>query len=259
MVWFTLGTGDSISRCTEETCITKKTIGILGGMGPEATINLYLKIIRICQNQFNCSKDNDFPPIFIFNMPVDIPLSQLLEDISPSSKINNILPLLVKGLKKLENAEADFLIMACNTIHFFIDDLRKSVSVPIVSVIEETAKRVKMKKFKRVGLLATNVTVRGKMYENALKKYRISLILPDKKSQDLVMQVIIRTVAGKNTSKDKETLKKIIGELKENGAEAVILGCTDLPLVINQRDSEIELFDSVQIIAEEAVKRSFGD
>lgn len=227
-------------------------------MGPEATVNLYLKIIRICQNQFNCSEDNDFPSIFIYNMPVNIPMSRLIGDID-SSKINKVLPLLIRGLKKLEDAEADFLIMACNTIHFFIKELRGAVSIPIVSIIEETAKRVERKKYRRVGILATNVTVKGKMYENALKKFGISLIFPNKKSQDLVTEVITRTVGGKSTPEDKEILKRIIDELKGRGAEAVILGCTDLPLVISQRDSEIELFDSVQIIAEEAVKRSFGE
>lgn len=229
----------------------KKTIGILGGMGPDATADLYLKIIRICQRKYEASFDEDYPPIIIYSTPVP----EIISNIKKES-----LPVLVDGVKKLESSGADFIIIPCNTAHYFLQTLKKNVSILILSMIEETVKRIKKKKYNKVGLLATDTTIKEKLYEKPLSRNGIDLIKPDKESQAIVMKIVRNVTAGKKIMKDKKELMDVVKKLKSKDAEAVILGCTELPLVINQNDfNNIEIFDATEILAESAVKKSYGE
>ena len=112
-----------------------KKIGILGGMGPEATAELYLKIIKIFQDKFGAKYDSDYPEIMIYNLP----LPDVVEKIDQSSKIKEML---VKGVQKLESWGVDFIAIPCNTVNFFLPEMRTAVSIPILSILEETAKEV---------------------------------------------------------------------------------------------------------------------
>ena len=227
----------------------KKIIGILGGMGPESTTLFYQKIIQQCQKQYGAQLDEDYPEIFIYNLPIPNIVEGLKE---PSI----VLPILVKGVKKLESTGIDFMVMPCNTATYFLEDLQKEISVPLLSIVEEVAKKVKTERYKKVGLLATETTVNNKIYNKDFDKYAIELIIPEE--QDKVTEVILNVLAGKKSEKDKETLKQIIENLKNKGAEAIVLGCTDIPVLIQQEDIGIKLFDSVEIYAEATVKFAYS-
>lgn len=118
--------------------------------------------------------------------------------------------------------------------------------------MEETAKKVKAKGYNKVGLLATETTINNKIYNKDFDSYGISLVVPEE--QDKVTEIIRNILAGKKFEADRKEAGCIIGLLKDAGAEAVILGCTDLPILLKQKDIDLEVFDTVKILAEAAVK-----
>lgn len=223
----------------------KKIIGILGGMGPESTAMFYQDIIRQCQKQYGAKYDEDYPEIFIYNLPIP----DVVEGIKEPSRV---LPILIKGVKKLESMGADFIAVPCNTVQYFYSGLQRSVSVPLLNIVEETAKKTKSNNYKRIGLLATITTIENKIYEEILAKIGIKTIVPEK--QNKVTEIILNILAGKKLESDKSELKRIIKKMKQNGAEAVILGCTDIPALLTQDDVIIKIFDSIEVLAEATVK-----
>ena len=225
--------------------MNKKIIGILGGMGPESTAMFYQSVIQQCQKQYGAQYDEDYPEIFIYNLPIP----NVVEGIKKPSKI---LPILIRGIKKLEYIGVDFIAIPCNTVQYFYDNLRKSISVSLLNIVEETAKKIKSENYKRVGLLATITTIENKIYERILTKFGIKTIAPEE--QNKVTKIILNILAGKKLESDKLELMKIIGNMKQSGAEAIILGCTDIPALLTQKDINIELFDSIEILAEATVK-----
>jgi len=232
----------------------RKIIGILGGMGPDATADLYMKIIKFCQKKYGAKYDSDYPQIIINS----IPAPQMIDGLKKGKK-EELLNVLIEGVKKLEFSGVDFIVTACNTVCYFLPELRKAVKIPILSIVEETVKRGKEKEIKKVGLLATTTTVKEKLYERKLTKFRIKTILPNKKSQDKINEIIRKVIAGKKSITDRNILKNIIRDLKSKGAEGVILGCTDLPLIIRKNNFDIEIFDSTGILAESVVEMAYGD
>ena len=132
----------------------------------------------------------------------------------------------------------------------FLPELRAASSIPILGIAEEVAK---LMSFKTVGLLATEATMNACLFDNALKEKNVSLVKPTKEQQPMITKIILNILNGKKTEGDKTTLLLIIDSLKLDGAEAVILGCTDLPLLISQEDVSIPIIDTIRVNAEAAV------
>ena len=166
-----------------------------------------------------------------------------------------MLPFLIDGIKKLEQSKADFVVIPCNTIHFFIDKLRKSISIPILSIIEETAKKCKIKGYQKIGVLATKKTIEKKLYDNELERFNIKLITPTIQEQENVSKIIFHILSGKKSEYNKKQLLRIVKDLENKGAEAIILGCTDLQLLLSQKDSKVKLLDTVEIFAEATINK----
>lgn len=223
----------------------KKIIGVLGGMGPESTAIFYHELIIQCQKQYGAKYDEDYPEIFIYNLPIPDVVDGL-------KKPEKTLQVLVKGAKKLESIGVDFIVMPCNTANYFYGDIKKEISIPFLSITEETAKKIKSNQYNKVGLLATRTTIKYKIYNKDFDKFGIGLIVPDK--QEKITNIILNILAGKKLDKDREELKKIIEKLKDNGAETIIIGCTDIPILLKQEDVDIKIFDTVEILAESAIK-----
>ncbi|MFH1589600.1 MAG: amino acid racemase [archaeon] len=214
-----------------------KTIGILGGMGPEATAELYSRIIKIFQKKYGAVYDNDFPEIIILNLP----LPDIVKKVN-----NNVEKTLIYGAKKLESSGVDFIAIPCNTVTPYIKILKENVSVPIINIVEETAKEVKNSNLKKIGLLATETTINDKIYSAYLPK----LITLDEKNQKITTKLIMNILSGDKSG--KKMILKLIKKLKEKGAEKVILGCTELPLIYNGED----IFDTIDILARIIVRNS---
>jgi aspartate racemase len=226
-----------------------KRIGILGGMGPESTAALYQELIRQCQKQYGAQYDEDYPEIFICSIPIP-------DIVKGLENPQGVLPVLVSGAKKLESIGADFMIMPCNTAEYFYENMKKEVSIPFLSIIEETAKKIESSGYRKVGLLATETTIVKRIYNRILDCAGIELIVPEE--QDEVTAIILNIISGKKLNKDKDALKAIIKNLEKRGAEAIILGCTDIPVLLKQKDVETKLFDSIEILAESAIKYAIG-
>ncbi len=220
-----------------------KKIGILGGMGPESTSLFYQKIIKAYQKS-GAVYDDDFPEIFIYNLPIPDVVNGF-----NNPKTGNFL---VQGCKKLELMGADFIAVPCNTVSCFFEDMRNSVSIPIYNIIEETAKF--SSKYKSLGLLATKTTVENKLYERVFEKFNIEIIAPENLEE--VNKIILNILSGRLMQSDKSKLIKIVGDLTNRGSEAIILGCTDMPLLLKQEDVDIKLIDSLSVYADFTAKYS---
>lgn len=220
-----------------------KKIGILGGMGPEATAQTYQEIIRIFQERFGAKYDADFPEIIIVSKPIPDVVERVENE-------QQTVALLNEGITQLATAGAEFAIIACNTVQRFLPELRKAAQLPILGIAEEVAKQLQ---FKTVGLLATEATMNARIFENALEPSGVTVVKPDKKEQTAITRIILNIMNGKKTDADKAMLLMIVDSLKLSGAEAIILGCTDLPLLITQDDVSVPLIDTTKINAEAAV------
>ncbi len=223
----------------------KKIVGVLGGMGPESTAIFYQELIVQCQKQYGAQYDEDYPEIFIYNLPIPDVVEGL-------KKPGETLKVLVKGAKKLESIGVDFIVMPCNTANYFYDGVKKELSIPFLSIVEETAKKVKSRSYGKVGLLATETTITCKIYEKDFDNYGIKLVIPNE--QKAVNNIILNILAGKKLKNDKKELKRIIGKLKNGGADAIILGCTDIPVLLKKNGVGIEIFDTVEVLAEATIK-----
>ena len=234
----------------ESKTMTKhKTIGILGGMGAEATVDLYMGIWKYYQNNFGAKYDIDFPPMIIYSIPIpDVVESLENEQVT--------LEMLQNTAKNLENNGCDFIVIACNTVQFLLENIRQAVNIPIIGIAEVNAKHLKTKGIKKVGILATEVAIEKQVYDGAMTNIGISLIKPTAEDQEIVTEVIMTQLAGKTTRSETNKLANIAEHLKFQGAEAILLACTDLPLVINQKDTDVPLINCTETYVNEAAKLS---
>jgi len=224
-----------------------KTIGILGGMGPEASANLYSKMIKYTQHEYGAVQDSDYPPIIIYSMPL------LGFDETGIVDQDSVKMQLIEGVRKLENAGCDLIIIGCNTVHIFFDEMQAAVNIPILNIVEETKKKVVDFGCKKVGLFASESTSKTKLYQKRFAESGIEVVSPDEKQQQILNKVIEHVMGGNQKNDDVIALKDIARDYVRKGAEAVVMGCTEIPLAINQSHTDTKLFDTIEIIVQSAV------
>ncbi|MGD1822526.1 MAG: aspartate/glutamate racemase family protein [Pleomorphochaeta sp.] len=223
----------------------KRTVGIIGGMGPQATVDLFQKIVS---NTVSDS-DNNHIHILIDNN-IDIP------DRTKSILNNSDLPLkyMSESAKKLESIGADFLAMPCNTAHYFYSRLSKEVNVPIINMIEETAKYLKSKGETNLLLLATVGTVKTKIYQEIFSQLGLNVITPKQDFQEEVMTAIYDYVK-KGIKYDRvDIFKKYLNEYLENNLDNIILGCTELPILFAENDLDYKVVDPTLVLAKKIIE-----
>jgi aspartate racemase len=221
-----------------------RKLGILGGMGPEATASLYLGIISRCQRELGAKYNSDFPPIIINSCPV--PDGRMWRGFN-KSKVEQVLR---SNVKLLEKAGADFIAIPCNSVHYFLPVMRSAVKIPVLSIVEETAQEIRAKGVKNVLLLGTMFTVDRQIYDNSLTDRGITLVKPDVAQKRLVERIIIKVESGRRTQFDRASIIRIINNMKKkSGVEGVIAGCTEIPLLVRQSDLDVPLFDTIDILA----------
>jgi len=226
----------------------ERTIGILGGMGPLATAELFRRIVV----KTPAKRDQDHPRIIIYNNPKIPDRTAFILGKGPDPR-----PELIDSAKKLESWGVDFIIMPCNTAHFFAETIQRAISIPLVSMVEETAERVKEMGLRKVGLLATDGTVKGLVYHRALLKKGISIAVPGKNDQRLVMRGIYEGVKAGNLELGRKLLLKVAKKL-EKRVEGIIAGCTEVSVALRPEDLSVPLIDPMDVIAEKAVKLALG-
>jgi aspartate racemase len=223
----------------------KRTIGILGGMGPEATADFYMKIVRIFQNDFQAKYDKDYPPMLIFNAPIP-DVVEIVEDETQTVSC------LVDAAKTLESGGADFIAIPCNTVHAFLHEIRPAVKIPVLSMIESTVEQLSEEQ-NPVALLATRTTIRLRVYDEELRKKKIGLLIPSESEQAILTQIIMDLLGHSNQSTATKRLKRLVHDLKLRGAQAVVLGCTELPLIADT-DLGIKIIDPAETLARRCVE-----
>lgn len=224
-----------------------KTVGIIGGLGPETTSEFYLDIVFSCQKKDKTSR----PLIIISSVPLPY---QIEEDaIEKNIGIERCLPFLIQEAKRLEKAGADFIVMPCNSLHVFIEDIRNAVSVPVLSIIEETVKFLQKNNFHKTGIVSTSATIKNKLYENAFKQNNIEYETPNDFQQAKMGKFILNLVTGQQNNKDREELITIINDFENKNVDCVVLACTDLQLLIPKHPT-LKIFDTMKILADATVE-----
>src|SRR3989344_4977768 len=224
-----------------------KTVGIIGGLGPETTSEFYLDLI------FSCAKKDKIarPQIIISSVPL---LYQIEEDlILRSEGMERYIQYLTAEAQRLEKAGADFIVMPCNSLHVFIKQIRDSVNIPVLSIIEETVKFLKRENMSKVGIVSTSATIKNKLYENAFSENGIEYLTPNEFQQARMGKLILNLVLGQQKNRDREELISIINEFEGKGLDCVILACTDLQLLIPSHKN-LKIFDTMKIFADATVQ-----
>lgn len=220
-----------------------KIIGILGGMGPQATSEFYSKLIKICQKN-GAVQDTDYPQIVMNSLP--------LEGFDETGIVDEILVLnqLKKGIDTLVKAGSDFIVIPCNTVHYFIEDMRKHSPIPILSILEETAKQVNSTE--HIGLLASETTLKMKLYQKVLDDKNIKFVVPTKFESEKITNAILLVMAGKTNGK---TVLNLIEKMKNGGADKIIIGCTELPLLLENKKIP-GVLNTIDILADATINYS---
>lgn len=235
----------------EEAKLKEKVIGILGGMGPEATAELFFRIIK----ETPAEKDQDYPRIIVDNNPKipDRTAAILGEGENP-------LPEMIKTAKNLEKAGADFIVMPCVTAHYYYEDLRKSVKIPILNMIELTVQTIReeFQNVKDVGILGTTGTVKAKIFDNPLNSIGVKAVYPSDENQKRVMEAIYTYIKAGKILKGRKIVIEEANHLIDVGADAIICGCTEVSLVLKDGDIAKPVIDPLQILARNAVMVAFG-
>ena len=201
--------------------MNKKVLGVIGGMGPAATIDFYTRIM----NHTVAHKDQEHIDMVIINHASIIDRTYAIKN----NKLDELLKQMHENLKILENAKVTSIAIPCNTSHSIIDKIQQLTSIPIINMIEETAKGLKevVNKGEKVGIMATDGTIMLKIYQQACKKYDIEYFVPDDNIQKQIMDIIYDDVKAKGIF-DNEKFKKVLNYFLQNGCKYVILGCTEL-------------------------------
>lgn len=233
----------------------KKTIGILGGMGPEASAYMFKLIIK----HTRAAQDQDHLPCILLSLPQIPPRTDAILGKGPSPA-----PLLIEGTHRLKAAGADFIIMPCITAHYFLPEVLPHSPLPFVNLIEETSDWITLNfpQFKTIGLVASSGTIISRLFHQSLKKVGRKVIHPSQLEQTEVMEAIFGVggiKAGTTTGKPKETIIKIAHLLIEKGAEAIIAGCTEVPLVLSPGDIPVPLIEPMKIGARKAIILAGGE
>lgn len=224
---------------------TNKSIAILGGMGPQASAKLLQLVIEMAASEYGARNDDDFPEVIVSSVPVP-------DFISNKRTAEAVLNILKARVRNLESFNPKSFSIACNTAHILLKDLQRETNIPFISIIDEVVKEISNRRMRRVGLLGTPVTLRSMLYQDALRQKGIRILVPSSTDQEIVERIIRNILAGKKETTDIKELVRISKELEIKGAQGIVLGCTELPLIFPKKD--ITTFDSIEILAKALLK-----
>jgi len=219
-----------------------KKIGLIGGITPESTVLYYQILNRLNANQLGKTHSAELIiTSFDFGQ-----ISQLVE----KGRWDLLNKKMAEAGTNLENAGASCILICANTMHLCIDAVRKVVRIPVIHIADSTAKEIQKKGIQKVALLGTKYTMEKDFFRDILNKHAIETIIPDVEERDEIHRIIYDELAqGEFKKSSKEKYLKIIDSLILKGAKGIILGCTEIPLLINQNDVSLPIFDTTRIHA----------
>ena len=231
-----------------------KTIGILGGMGPEATAHFFDLVVK----NTRAATDQGHVPVIVYNLPSIPDRTAAILRGGPSP-----LPHLVRGVKVLQKAGADFAVIPCVTAHYFHAALAARSPIPVVHLLEETVADVR-KRYPRIrttGLLASAGTVVSRIVHDAFEAAGIEVLVPPPREQKRVMEAIYGKKgikAGVTTGPPRKAVLDVAAGLIRAGAHGIVAGCTELPLVLDEDDLPVPLIEPMRIVARACITKAGG-
>lgn len=224
-----------------------KKIGIIGGLSPESTVSYYLHITRSFVEKFG---NYSYPEIIIYSVNLEN-----YHNWREKNRWDLITNDMIEIAKKLKIAGADFGLIATNTMHKVFDEVQRSVDLPLIHLVDVTVTKIKQSGISTVGLLGTKYTMTDGFYTDRLNSNNLATVVPEKKDQEIIHRIIVEELSrGKFLDSSKQQYLSIIEKMKKGGAEGIILGCTEIPLLIDQNDCDIPIFDTATIHADAALE-----
>jgi aspartate racemase len=223
-----------------------KIIGLIGGTGWISTIEYY----RIINEETNRRRGGlNFAKCILYSLDYGE-----IDGFNMNNDRSGIYSLIYQSSKRIINCGAECLVLCANTLHQFADDLEKEFNIPLVHIAKATAREIHNHGLKKVGLLGTKQTMEMDFYRRNLENENIEVIIPDQNDRDFIQYVISNELLrGLFLKESKDRFLKIIQDLDQCGAQGIVLGCTEIPLLINQGDSVLPLFNTLKIHALAAV------
>jgi len=225
-----------------------KTIGLIGGMSWESSLEYYRIINETVQRKlggFHSAQSLMYSGDFA-----------VIEDCQHQGRWQDAAGLLADAARKLEKGGADFLVICANTMHKVVPEVQKHIKIPILHIADVTARAIKERGLRIVGLLGTRYTMEEDFYKDRLvQKHGLEVIIPGEKDRELIHNLLYDQIRlGDIDQAARNTFKKTIDDLASEGAEGIILGCTEIFLFVKQEDYKIPLFDTTRIHAEAAAE-----
>jgi len=229
-----------------------KTIGLLGGMTCESSLVYYKLINDMTRDRLGGSHS-------AASVMVSVDFGEI-EPLMERGAWDSVLAEMVKAARSIEMGGADFLVLCTNTMHKFADSIGQETGIPILHIVDATAAEIRKTGLGTIGLLGTRFTMEEDFYSGRLRdKHGITSLIPDKEDRDLVHGVIMDELSrGIINPASRDAYWRIINGLAGRGAQGVILGCTEIPLLVAQNQGDIPLFDTTEIHARAAVEYALG-
>jgi len=224
-----------------------KTIGIIGGMGPQATAELYMAIVGIFQRRYGARYDADFPPMLIHSVPAPEVVERLEDE-------RALAAMLCASARTLEAGGAEIIAIACNTAHVVHPEVAAAVGVPVLDLPSLAAKAVAGAGYRRVGLLATGLTLARGLYRAPCQRLGVELIEPSPAQLERLTGIIMAVLGGDDLAPARADMVRLVEELRAQGAEAVLLGCTDLGPIVAEQDLPLLVLNTTVLLAEALVR-----
>ena len=227
----------------------KYTVGIIGGMGPEATIDFMSRVIALTPSQ----RDQDHIHMVVENNP-HIPDRQATAE-------NDLIAIELTAIaERLEVAGADFLVLPCNTAHVFIDDLLKNIQIPFVHIVNETVNEIVKEhtNVKNIGLLATDMCINSGIYHQVIKSVDRTVLVLEQQDQKSCMQLIYDVKKGKYSKSTKTDMVRLADQLIQKGADIIVAGCTEIPLILDTKSIDVPFVSSTEVLAKRTVEIAIG-
>lgn len=224
-----------------------KTIGLIGGMSWESTREYYRTL-----NEETRRTLGGFHSAKCILYSVDF---AEIEKLQHDDRWEELTAIMIRAAHTLENAGADFILICTNTMHKMADDVQKSIGIPLLHLVDATAEQIRQDGLRKVGLLGTKFTMEQDFYKGRLSdRFGIEVIIPDNKEREYIHQAIYNELClGVVNQTSKERFIEIISNLIDHGAEGIVLGCTEIPLLVKQADIPVRIYDTTEIHAKAAV------
>jgi len=229
-----------------------KTIGLIGGMSWESSIEYYRIInqaVREALGGVHSAKSVMFSLDFAE-----------IEELQKRGEWEEATRIMVESARLVEKGGADFVLICTNTMHLMAEEVQGGINLPLLHIADATARAVKRKKLNTVGLLGTRFTMEKEFYRGRLeKRHQLEVLVPDQEKREAVHQVIYdELVKGKIKGDSRDMYREVISSLVARGAQGIVLGCTEIGLLVKQEDVPVPVFDTMEIHALAAVDAALG-